>query len=361
MNSCMITDLMAILDVISDAVIGLGKNGSIRLANCAVRKMWGYEPDEVVGMRVSDLLEHNPKSFCRNCVPKVNFEIVKRALSDRPTRMVGKKPDGSRFPVDVSLNLIDEAGGIGFVCVVRDATQAEQREQETKLLLLNLKDAQRERYHLAHRVLAEREREARRIALEIHDDLGARLTVLKMLLCTGDGDVGVVGLPLDDIIGEVEGITDAVRRFSRELRPAALDDFGLVDALVVLGNNFNKTSGVAISTEFFDVRGGDRFDTQVETAIYRIAQEALTNVTKHAQASTVALKLYRRTDTLLVSVVDDGNGFDTDVETGARLLTVGLSGMRDRAILLGGTLKVVSENDNGTWIVAELPVSGVAI
>jgi signal transduction histidine kinase len=142
-----------------------------------------------------------------------------------------------------------------------------------------------------------------------------------------------------------------VRRLAVELRPKVLDDFGLVPALERLTDGFAEHTGIAVDLETGAVR--ERLRPEVETAIYRIVQESLTNVAKHADARRVSVVLTRTDGRIKAVIEDDGKGFDPNAADGAG---VGLVGMRERIELLDGTLAVESSGTSGTTVAAEVPV-----
>jgi signal transduction histidine kinase len=202
------------------------------------------------------------------------------------------------------------------------------------------------------RVVEAQELERTRLARELHDETGQALT--SMLL----------GLkPLEDRIDTDEGRAAAaelralvvttlrdVRRLAVELRPAALDDFGLVPALERLRDTVAEQSGVDVDVQsHLDVV---RLPPELETALYRIAQEALTNVVKHAAANRVSVVVSQRERTVVLVVSDDGRGFGGTVREDG----LGLIGMRERVALLGGHLTVDSTEGAGTMLTAELPL-----
>jgi signal transduction histidine kinase len=141
-----------------------------------------------------------------------------------------------------------------------------------------------------------------------------------------------------------------VRRLAVELRPKALDDFGLTPALERLRDTFSQQTGMRVELES---RIGERLPADVETALYRIVQEALTNIVKHAQASTISIVLARQAGAVTALIEDDGRGFTRGDSSGDGL---GLLGMGERLALLGGKLKIESSPGAGTTIVAEVPL-----
>jgi signal transduction histidine kinase len=203
------------------------------------------------------------------------------------------------------------------------------------------------------RVVAAQELERRRLARELHDETGQALTSILLGLkaaedAGGQAEMRAAIASLRDLV--VATLHD-VRRLAVELRPRALDDFGLVAALERLTETFGDQTGIAV--DFEHSLGEDRLPGEVETALYRIVQEALTNVLKHAHATRASVIVSRRDGVVTAVVEDDGGGFD---DSGVRDEGLGLIGMRERLGLLNGTLSVESTESSGTTIVAEVPL-----
>jgi signal transduction histidine kinase len=203
------------------------------------------------------------------------------------------------------------------------------------------------------RVVAGQEFERRRLARELHDETGQALTSILLRLKQVE-DAKSVEEARATVAGAREQIVhtlQSVRRLAVELRPKALDDFGLVPALERLGESFAEQSGIAV-----DVQANldsDRLPGEVETALYRIVQEALTNVAKHAGASRVSVVVTKREGAVTAVVEDDGKGFGASGGEGEGL---GLVGMKERVGLLDGRLAIESTEGAGTTVVAEVPV-----
>jgi len=201
------------------------------------------------------------------------------------------------------------------------------------------------------RVVEAQELERRRLARELHDETGQALTSILLGLKSLEDAVDT-----DKARGSVAGLRELVvatlqdvRRLAVELRPKVLDDFGLVPALERLTESFAEQT--EIDVRFETALGGERLPAELETALYRIVQEALTNIVKHAHARSVSIVLARKPDTVALVIEDDGRGFDpaTTREGG-----FGLEGMRERIGLLDGKLQIESRADAGTTIVAEV-------
>ena len=208
---------------------------------------------------------------------------------------------------------------------------------------------------LARRLQATREEERGRIARELHDELGQALTGIKLhLVAAGwnaghaDGDVARA---IRTCVGEIEDATGAVRGMIHSLRPPMLDDLGLVAALRMQAVAFAQRTGIACELEALNVEP-DLSDEEV-TALFRIAQESLTNVARHAEATHVAVRLTVTEDWLRLTVEDDGQGMRESKGTH------GLRGMSERAALLPGTLRVEPRSEGGTVVRLEIPRVGV--
>ena len=203
------------------------------------------------------------------------------------------------------------------------------------------------------RVVAGQELERQRLARELHDETGQALTSMllglkKLEEAKSDDDVRRSVLELRELV--VSTLHD-VRRLAVELRPKALDDFGLVPALQRLAETFAEQTNVDVHVEA--ALGDSRLPGEAETAVYRIVQEALTNVIKHANARTVSVVLTRKGEAVVVVIEDDGRGFDPNAD---KVGGLGLLGMRERIALVGGRLSVESAPHRGTTVAVEVPL-----
>ena len=213
-----------------------------------------------------------------------------------------------------------------------------------------------ERHQSAERVLQAQERERQRVARELHDQTGQTLTheIISLDLVLERTSDPEVRKQLEAVKRTLEETLQEVHRMSQDLRPSVLDDLGLVPALRTL---VRQGSGAEGTLHVGGVR--DRLPAPIETALYRIAQEALTNANKYARASHIDIDLSYKDHVVRLSVRDDGVGFDPqsipDQEEPGRA-GLGLFGMRERATLLHGTLEVRSRRMDGTQVIAELPL-----
>jgi signal transduction histidine kinase len=203
------------------------------------------------------------------------------------------------------------------------------------------------------RVVAGQELERRRLARELHDETGQALTSILLGLRAVDeaGSCNDVRKAVSDLRELVVATLQDVRRLAVQLRPKALDDFGLVPALERLVQTFSETSGIDVDLEA--QLGEERLPTEVETTLYRIVQEALTNVVKHAEATRVSILLVHRNGSATAVIEDDGRGFDP---ANAASDSLGLQGMRERVELHDGRLNLEAAPGAGTTLVVEVPL-----
>lgn len=226
-----------------------------------------------------------------------------------------------------------------------------KHEAETRL-----RNTTRQLKALSGRVLEVQESERRRVAVELHDELGQSLTAIKINLQLSQR---LKDQALTDITHEniriVEDALMQVRRLATTLRPSMLDDLGLAAALQWITEQSASRSG--LSVKFLYARAQPRLAADIETACFRIVQEALTNIKRHAQASQVDIQLEREHDRVVLRITDDGCGFNLD-EMRARALagdSIGVLGMQERATLIGGALTIASSPGKGSTVELTAP------
>jgi signal transduction histidine kinase len=223
----------------------------------------------------------------------------------------------------------------------------------------DLRQAEEERLQLMRRLTAAQEEERRRLSREMHDQFGQHLTALSLKLATLRHECRAHPA-LSDQIESLEAIArqldSDVGSLVWSLRPTALDDRGLSVALSNFVASWSKRFGVHAELHSHGM-DKDRLAADVEIVLYRALQEALTNVARHAGAGNVAILLERRPDHVSLIVEDDGRGFDAERAFGASEKGLGLVGMRERAMLVGGTLGIESLPGEGTTVVVRIPVT----
>lgn len=336
--------------VAGDAIFMLDAAGRIAGWNAGAERMNGYAGDEVIGRHLSIFSTPEDIEIGK---PVRELDIARRdgRAEDQGWRV---RRDGSHFWANVTITMMhDEAGApIGFVATTRDLSEsawlaADTPESGLSGLPAQIEDA--------------REQEQRRIARELHDDLGQQLTAFRMSVALLEDDLAVhTGAPsllalAHDLAAQIDTMAASVRRIVSDLRPPVLDDLGLVAALGWLAEEFTRRHGVQADTRF--AVGAARFTDYAATAIFRMVQEALTNVARHAQASRVEISVARRGGAYVVNIADNGVGAAPD--SPRRHHALGLLGMSERAQHLGGSVSIDSAPGNGFRIEIRLPTGAI--
>ena len=242
----------------------------------------------------------------------------------------------------------------------RQAMEAalKQSEQQQTRLLEQSRTMQEQLRHLSRQVLQAQEDERKRISRELHDVIAQTLTGINVRLATLKKGAGLNPKDFDRDIELtqklVEDSVNIVHQFARELRPAVLDDLGLIPALHSFMKNFTAQTG--IRTHLTAFAGLEQLDTSRRTILYRVAQEALTNVSRHAQASRVEVTIQKRADGICMKINDNGKSFSVERVLNAQgRKRLGLLGMRERLEMVGGRFEIESAPGQGTTVTAEIP------
>lgn len=316
--------------------------------------MLGREKDDIIGRPLTHFLDDANKKIYEE-------QILKRkAGASGPYEIVLTKKDGRKVHTIVSPKpIFDDNGGYnGSFAVFTDITERKRAEEEIRRLNEELEQKVIERTMrlqvLSKRLLAVQEAERRYIARELHDEIGQSLTGIKLVL------EGLMHLPADNI-GEgiqkvqkiVSDLMTNVRNISLDLRPSMLDDLGLLPAL--LWHFKRYTSQADIQVEFKQSGLDMRFRPEVETVIYRVIQEALTNAARYAGVKNVSVVIVADEKKIIFYIEDKGKGFEPET-VGTNRETAGIEGMRERLSLLGGRLTIESSPGAGTRLTAEIPL-----
>jgi signal transduction histidine kinase len=209
---------------------------------------------------------------------------------------------------------------------------------------------------LSARLVDAQESERRHIAHELHDEVGQTLTALSLMLkrLSRQADSAETAPELSDALALVSDLTKRIRELSLDLRPSMLDDLGLIPTLLWYFQRYLQQTGITIDFKHSEV--DRRFPPIIETTVYRIIQEALTNVARYAQVTAATVRLWAASETLLIQIEDAGVGFDLAALQSANK-TGGLIGMHERATLVGGRLEIETTIGSGTLINAYIPLS----
>lgn len=325
-----------------DALYVHDMNGTCTSVNRAAERLSGYSREELIGKNFSSLL--NPENESHLC-GKLFRKLADTTETTYEAEIVTK--EGRHIPVEISSRLIFAHGvAAGVQGCVRDISEHKRVQAAARTY--------------SRRVIEAQEAERRRISRELHDQVGQILTAVKMNLHSlwKKCDAPEIQASIQDNMEVIDEAVDQVRDLSVDLRPLLLDDFGLAVALRWYLDRQGKSCGIVTEFNTHTLCDEDRFSSELETACFRIVQEAVTNVVRHARATRIVVTLERTGADLVLLIADDGVGFDLSVlRSGAA--TLGLRGMEERVQALGGLITIDSRASFGTEICARFRIRSV--
>ncbi|MGB9109963.1 MAG: PAS domain-containing sensor histidine kinase [Telluria sp.] len=341
-----VQDSRQIVDNAGDAIVSADGSYTIVMANPAAASLFGTSVEAMVGSPLERYIESEKVD------PDELLDYF-RAGSGRAGRratdyaVTGLRADGQRFPIEGSISRANE-GAPFYTVIMRDVSERKRVEEK-------LTRSHRQLRQLSAALQTIREEERTHIARELHDDLGQILASLRMDLALLQQEDRPSADSLRLMAGMEQNLLTAItslRRIATNLRPRALDEGGLYFALKGLCEEFFDR--YAIPCTLLADEAELRLDDAASTAIFRIVQEALTNIARHAQASSVTMNLFRSNSDLLITIRDDGRGIGpADMEKAESL---GLVGMRERVWAMRGEITIGSDEPPGTRIDIVMPV-----
>jgi len=332
-----------LVEAMSEGAATLSRNGAVLYCNRRFAELIRRPPGKIIGTAVQSLVEETERGRFETLLAQAQKAVAKGEFNLRC-------PDGSVVPVYLSLNQFRGYKGQALGMVITDLSEQKRRQAA------EIKRAEATHRLLLERTLSAQEEERRRIARELHDEAGQLLTALLVGLRTLEdarklADVKVQGQRLRDITARA---IDEVGRLARGLHPTVLDDHGLGVALSRYVAEYTKTHNIAVNLKLDELDSSD-LPSSVQITLYRILQEALTNVARHSGAKAVSIRLARMASTLEVAVIDDGCGFDAEA-VAVSSHRLGIQSMRERAAMLGGTVRFSSQG-KGTKILVQIPIA----
>jgi PAS domain S-box-containing protein len=332
-----------LVEAMSEGAATLSRDGAVLYCNRRFAEMMCRPPARLIGVAVQSLVAKTERDRFNTLLTDGGKTIVKGEFNLRCA-------NGRLIPVYLSLNRFRGFKGQALGMVITDLSEQKHKQAE------EIRQAEATQRLLLERALSAQEEERRRIARELHDEAGQLLTALLVGLRTLEDarklpDAKVQGRRLREITAQA---IDEVGRLARGLHPTVLDDHGLGVALSRYAAEYTKTHKIAVHLTLNELDSSN-LPSGVQIALYRILQEALTNVARHAGARTVSIRFARLAAAMEVAVTDDGCGFDakTVAVTSHRL---GIQSMRERAAMLGGTISFIPQR-KGTKILVQVPVA----
>ncbi len=373
-----------------DTLIVIDPDGKIIKVNQSALNLLGYERDELVGKSIQEIIPDEVSTGDSAINTLVSTDAVVNMEKTYLTK------DGKKIPVLFSGAVMKNDGGDiqGIVCVARDIIERKKSEMvlqkahrelekrvkertvdlsrandqllteidERKKIEAALIDSRNELRVLSSHILTAQEKERKKLSYELHDDLGQSLSLLKMQISSIrrklSGDQTKLITECDEMLAYIRSVIENVRRLSKDLSPSILEDIGLSAAIQRLIDDFMKycTIGADIDIEEID----DFFSSEQQIIIYRIFQEILTNIEKHAEANRVSVIIKNVGGSIFFTVKDNGKGFKTERRSGKYSSSkgIGLAAMQERARMLDSSFNIMSREGMGTEITFSVPIDG---
>jgi PAS domain S-box-containing protein len=332
-----------LVEAMSEGAATLSRDGAVLYCNGRFAELIGRPPAKIIGMTVQLLVAETERDRFEALLAEAQKAVAKGEFNLLCA-------DGSLVPVYLSLNRFRGYKGQALGMVITDLSE-QKRKQAAEIL-----QAKAMHRLLLEHTLSAQEEERRRIARELHDEAGQLLTALLVGLRTLEDarkltDVKAQGQRLRQITAQA---IDEVGRLARGLHPTVLDDHGLGVALTRYVTEYTKSHNIAVDLTLNELDSND-VPPAIQITLYRILQEALTNVARHSGAKTVRIRFARLATVLEVAVIDDGCGFDAKA-VAVSSHRLGIQSMRERAAMLGGTLSFTSQR-KGTKILVQVPLA----
>ena len=352
--------MMGIIRSSMEAIITIDEAQNIVIFNPTAERIFGVPAAQTIGTPLARFIPQRFRDMHAQHVALFGATgVSERQMGHQPV-LYGLRANGEEFPLEASISQIREDAGKLYTVMLRDVTERVKAEDA-------LRQSREELRRLSANLQNVREEEKTRIARELHDDLGQQLTALKMDLSALDHALNHSLAPpehdaavrLRGMLRTIDSTVASLRRIAADLRPVMLDDLGLLPAIDWLANDFTNRYGIEVERR---IEANDAaFTKDAATALFRIVQEALTNVARHADATVVDLTLHVASQHYVLRIADNGRGA-ADPHAGASPAedkSFGLIGVRERAHMLGGAVQIDTAANDGFALTVTFPLQAV--
>ena len=341
---------MEIAELLPQTLFEIDLEGNLTFSNPNALQSFGYS-QEVFDKGLNALELFVPEDRKRFSANKKMTLRGKQTVGNDYTML---RKDGSTFPVVIYSNPMSRDGKpVGLKGIIIDISEVKKKD-------MLLRESERKLRLLSSHLLTVQERERRRISMELHDEVGQSLTVLKLQIRSIKNKLNDIQTDLKEdcveILKYMDQTIENVRRFSRDFGSSILEDLGLCTALRWLVEDFEKHSNINVSLDIVQI--DNLFSCESQILIYRIFQEVITNVDRHAHADQLSIVIMKKKKKIFFQIVDNGKGFDKKQidNSSSNKIGLGMTAIDERAKMLGGTLDVFSRKQRGTRITLIVPI-----
>lgn len=352
--------LSAILRNMGEALIAVDPEGKIIFMNTVSEQLTCFTREESLGKNINKIF-HIYNSETKERIENFLHSTIKSGgIISYKNNIVLVDKNGNRKPVIATVSPVKNEEEIitNIIIVFQDITEIKNAQKEQEKLYKKVIEAQERLKILSRRLIDIQESERGKISRELHDEIGQALTAIKIGLQSVRRTKDIT--KLESIINEnvelVELAIEQVRNLSLDLRPSMLDDLGLIPALRSFINRQALRAG--INVDFKSEPVNQKLSAGLETTVYRVTQEAVTNIFKHSKAKNIKVEIWQQKNLLYLKINDDGSGFDVETARENAVLgrSIGILGMQERVELIGGSFQLTSSLFKGTEIFAVFPI-----
>ncbi|WNM60067.1 sensor histidine kinase [Candidatus Nitrospira allomarina] len=348
--------LHSIVQSTDEGIISLNSQGKVMLWNTGAEALFGFSMEEMRGQTLECIIPERFRLAHQQGILRAS-RAGRKTVEGEMFELMGLRRDGSEFPLELSLGYWHKHGEIFFTGIVRDITARKEAGRALQHRERELEQSQEELRALGAQLISAQEDERRRLSRELHDDMNQRLAMVSLEIDSIQRSLpesDPMQKPLQHLNDQVSALSDSVLHLAYQLHPSILDDLGLVVALQSSIKEFSQWENIAVMFQHRDVP--QLLPQDIASCVYRVTQECLRNVAKHAQASQVSVEVRGVEGGLQLVITDNGIGFIP--ESGLRgTRGLGLIGMKERIRVVRGTFEVKASQGKGTTVTAWIPLS----